>query len=223
MTMSPSQPPFPDLEALLSAETEDPVYRPQLDEYEFDEAASALQKSIRRGLEEDAMFWAIVLEARFPWYTWKRLKVVAVEDVEDPAILMYVAECARLYKEARDARTKQRRGPGEERHLLAAAVLHLCRCKKSSINSDFAAVMFDRYEKDGERLQVPDWALDKHTGAGRKLGRTAVDFTTTGGLHANEDRELKNPYTPEYNRRNLLEAGLDPAEYELHPSISDAE
>jgi hypothetical protein len=45
--------------------------------YPFDEVASALRKSIRRGLEEDAMFWAVEMETRFPDYLWKRLQVIS--------------------------------------------------------------------------------------------------------------------------------------------------
>jgi len=67
--------------------------------YPFDEAVSALQKSIRRGLEEEAMFWAAELETRYHDYLWKRLQVISVEDIgiADPQVVLYVAEMRRLY------------------------------------------------------------------------------------------------------------------------------
>jgi replication-associated recombination protein RarA len=198
-------------------------YQLTLPGYEFDEAASALQKSIRRGLEEEAMFWAIVIEERYPWYLWKRLRITCCEDIEEPQLMVYVETCYRTYKELAEEARKKNTKKTSHRMFLAAAVLHMCRAKKSSVNSDFACTLYDRYHRDGWRLEVPDWALDKHTARGRQMGRTEVDFATTGGLHANEDRSVRNPYTPEYNRRIFEEAGLNPDEQELHASLSDAE
>lgn len=47
----------------------------------FDEATSSMQKCIRRGLEDDAVYWALQLFQRYPHYVWRRLTVVAVEDI----------------------------------------------------------------------------------------------------------------------------------------------
>ena len=55
------------------------------------------------------------------------------------------------------------------------------------------------------------------------MGRTELDFVRTGGLHANEDRELVNPYTEDYQRGVIEAHGLDPNDFELHKSLSDAE
>ena len=46
------------------------------------EVASALQKSIRRGLERESLYWASELDlAGFPDYLWRRLRIIASEDV----------------------------------------------------------------------------------------------------------------------------------------------
>ena len=46
------------------------------------EVASALQKSIRRGLEREALYWASELDlAGFGDYLWRRLRIIASEDV----------------------------------------------------------------------------------------------------------------------------------------------
>ena len=46
------------------------------------EVASALQKSIRRGNEREALYWAAELdEAGYGNYVWKRLRVIASEDI----------------------------------------------------------------------------------------------------------------------------------------------
>ena len=50
--------------------------------YRAGEVASAMQKCIRRGLANDALFWATELDlAGYPEYVWKRLKIIASEDV----------------------------------------------------------------------------------------------------------------------------------------------
>ncbi len=69
--------------------------------YPFDEVASAIQKSIRRGLEVDAMYWAAEMETRYPDYLWKRLQVISVEDIgiADMQTVLYVAEMRKLYQE----------------------------------------------------------------------------------------------------------------------------
>src|ERR1017187_10937004 len=46
------------------------------------ECTSAMQKCIRRGLEEEALFWATELDqAGYGAYVWKRLQIIASEDI----------------------------------------------------------------------------------------------------------------------------------------------
>lgn len=53
-----------------------------INDYPFDEVASALQKSIRRGEEYNACYWAFILhESGYYKYVWKRLMIIASEDV----------------------------------------------------------------------------------------------------------------------------------------------
>ena len=50
--------------------------------YRCDECASALQKTIRRGEERDALHFATELAlAGYGGYVWKRLRIIASEDV----------------------------------------------------------------------------------------------------------------------------------------------
>lgn len=45
-------------------------------------AMSALQKCIRRGLEEEALYWASEMDrAKFAHQVWSRLRVIASEDI----------------------------------------------------------------------------------------------------------------------------------------------
>ena len=50
--------------------------------YRVDEVTSALQKEIRRGREREALHWATELAvAGYTNYCWKRLRIIASEDV----------------------------------------------------------------------------------------------------------------------------------------------
>lgn len=50
--------------------------------YEFDQCASALQKSVRRGLEFEACFWATVFyKSGFRGYLSRRLQKICHEDI----------------------------------------------------------------------------------------------------------------------------------------------
>ena len=50
--------------------------------YDFFEVSSTLQKSIRRGDEETALFFMVELvNSSYDEYVWKRLKIIASEDV----------------------------------------------------------------------------------------------------------------------------------------------
>jgi replication-associated recombination protein RarA len=158
--------------------------------YDFGEVASALQKCIRRGMEEDAMYWAIELESRFPDYLWQRLQIISIEDIgiADMQTVLYVSEMRDLYEEIR------RGGKGRSyRMALGNAILSMCRAKKSRIGDEFQIVCYGRHE--GERIEIPDFALDVHTKQGKKMGRGPEHFWTEGVILENEDRKIRNPYS----------------------------
>lgn len=166
--------------------------------YPFDEAASALQKTIRRGLEEEAMFWAIELETKFADYLWKRLQIISIEDIgmADPQVVLYVAELRRLYQELKKEYDK---APGKKsrsfRMSLANAILAMCRAKKSRIGDEFQITIYNRREK-GWKPGVPDFALDMHTARGRAMKRGQEHFWTEG-VKLDNASGLHNPYTSE--------------------------
>ena len=50
--------------------------------YAFSEVASAFQKSIRRGLEEEALYWGTELDkSGYGEYVWKRIRIIVSEDI----------------------------------------------------------------------------------------------------------------------------------------------
>ena len=52
------------------------------------------------------------------------------------------------------------------------------------------------YEGARERLEVPDWALDRHTARGRRIGRGQQHFFDEGAVLANA-ADLDDPYAEE--------------------------
>ena len=133
------------------------------------EAKSALQKSIRRGLEEDALYWAAELAGWNTESLWKRLRVIASEDIglASPSAALTVRCLYENWKEA------QKDGIGEGRLFITHAVLILVRAKKSRI-VDHATIC--AYEGGLEERQMPDYALERNTQRGGAKGRENKHF-----------------------------------------------
>jgi len=135
-----------------------------VDGYNCAEVSSAMQKCIRRGLEPDALFWATELDrSGFAEYTWKRLRIIASEDVglAEPHVVSTVRA---LYENWCDQRKKDDTRHAPERLFLVHAVMVLCRSAKAR-DVDHALVVM--YEGPRPKREIPDFALDKHTHRGR--------------------------------------------------------
>lgn len=143
--------------------------------YDFFEVSSAFQKSIRRGLEADAMYWAVELhESNFGEYVWKRMRVIASEDVglAEPLIVLQVKALYENWKEQR--KDDKISGKTSHRLYITHAVLLLCRAKKSRL-VDYANIWHFRSHLL-EKLPIPEWAYDKHTRKGKRFGRGLEHF-----------------------------------------------
>ncbi len=146
--------------------------------YDLSEVISALQKCVRRGLEAEAMYWTVELyESGFDEYCWKRLRIMASEDVglAEPLMPASIAALYQLYQELKKKKDEHQR---PERLPLTHAVFLLCRARKSRV-IDNALVHFWGSHNE-TRLEVPDFALDKHTARGRTMGRGFGHFLEVG-------------------------------------------
>lgn len=146
--------------------------------YDLFEASSALQKSIRRGDEETAMFFAVELwESNYGEYIWKRMKIISSEDIglAEPNISANIHALYEMYNE-QVKKSDGKKNP--ERLFLTHAVLMLCRAKKSRL-VDWTLMKSFRGHAD-ELIEVPDYAFDKHNVKGRKMGRGWDHFFTEG-------------------------------------------
>lgn len=158
--------------------------------FKVGEVASALQKCIRRGLSEEALFWATELDLTgYPEYAWKRLRIIASEDVglayPDAAVTIQA-----LYQGWLDQRKKKDSRHAPERLFLVHAVLILAQCPKSRLVDHALVVM---YEGDRSGREIPDFALDRHTSRGRAKKRAWKHFWAEGAKLANKS-PLNDPY-----------------------------
>ena len=166
-----------------------------------DEVISALQKCLRRGHLENAILlaWEMFLtSAELEEVLWSRLCVIAVEDVGmgNPQMPVLVET---LYQQH-----KRLPRPSGDRFLFAAHAVRLISGSTKDRTSDDLVNWAKRTVELGERLpQIPDFALDMHTGRGQQMGRDYRFFMAEASrVHPEiEDRDL--------TWRNWILAALD--------------
>lgn len=134
------------------------------------EVVSALQKSIRRGQMDDALYWATDLHySGYDAWLWKRLLVITSEDVgpawrEGPTVIRS------LFENWKDVHKKPNNaGPIYWGH----AVFLLCRQGKTRVVDHALSVHLAAH--DELHREIPDYALDMHTARGKGLSR-GIDF-----------------------------------------------
>jgi hypothetical protein len=139
--------------------------------YDAHEVVSALQKAIRRSDPDATIYWSFELaKSGFGNWLWKRLRIIAVEDVSPEAIGL-VADVKALNDQWRDS-TKDR-GPEGELLYVARAAISLAIAPKSRV-VDWAAWLANS-DHHGRR-EIPDESQDMHTRAGRRMGRGLEHF-----------------------------------------------
>ena len=145
-----------------------------------------MQKSIRRGLEKEALFFMSELAGSgYAGYVWRRYHVIASEDIglaNNSAISTITAlhsSWSLLVKTNHE----------EAIIPLVHATLLLVRSAKSRLVDE--AKMYCL--KNGDMLEVPDWALDVHTRRGKAKGRGLKFFLENGMYLENEDKSIPDP------------------------------
>ncbi|OGH15257.1 MAG: hypothetical protein A3H50_03530 [Candidatus Levybacteria bacterium RIFCSPLOWO2_02_FULL_37_10] len=131
--------------------------------YRLDEVVSALQKSIRRGQEERALYWAYeMIHGGYIGYFWRRISVIVVEDfgLADSFAPVLINSLAQLNERV------NRNGYVETFHPTMA-VLYLCRSPKSR-EIDHANDWLDRKREMGWREEIETQDLDEHNLRGRE-------------------------------------------------------
>jgi replication-associated recombination protein RarA len=173
-----------------------------------DEVKSALQKEIRRGIEDNAMYWALELAMEGkPSFGWlrNRLKIIAYEDIglADPEVVLQVS------KAVDDMDYLYNINSDEWMMVLSHIILLMCRSMKSRITDHFKVQMEFYWEtQTPEKLgmKIPDYALDMHTTKGNEMGRhknsyKGVDHFIKHGEHLeNESIDINDKYKEEAHR-----------------------
>ena len=152
--------------------------------YPLDEVASALQKCIRRGWEDQALFWALELAEGFDEYLWKRLMVIASEDIgiADNFAAVLVQS---LYQSAQVVGSKPKKNELKDYLQISHAVLYMCRTQKTRYVDLLGCYVIER-RRQGWRPEVPEVAVDCHTARGRGMGKSGIDFCREGSALSNE-------------------------------------
>lgn len=159
--------------------------------YPFDELRSVLQKSIRRGLLEEAVlaayeFYSSGAEAEE--VLWRRLEVIATEDVgfgliEAPAIL-----------ESLNAQRKRMVDFGDRWMYTVHAVRLLVTAKKDNTTMQLANWAQFVVARGERKVEVEDYQVDMHTRRGAALGRDVKHWWTEGALLKNKLNEAETPW-----------------------------
>ena len=134
-----------------------------------DEIISALQKSIRRAMLENAILlgWEMyVTGEELEEKLWSRLCVIAVEDIGFGNLQAPVLVETLYRQHERHPR------PGGERFLFAAHAIRVLATSAKDRTSDDLVSWAKHAVALGERLpEIPDAALDMHTRRGQEMGR----------------------------------------------------
>ena len=155
--------------------------------YYLDEVISALQKEIRRGNEYEAVYWAVELESFNSKALWNRLKVIASEDVgvAEPHAPLIISALESMYLYSKERKKE------EYRMFFVNAVSILASAPKCRIADNLLITLVGDV-KLGKRLEMPDYAIDKHTFRGRKMGGGMKHFIEEGSKINNEG--VEDPY-----------------------------
>ncbi|WP_066372128.1 AAA family ATPase [Herbidospora mongoliensis] len=149
-----------------------------------DELISTLQKSIRRGMLENALLVAREMYESSPELEeqmWSRLLVISCEDTgtgtfSEPVVLDALYRMhQRISREFGD------------RWLFAAHAVRFLVSRTKDRTTDELGLWAAQALASGERLpEIPDWALDMHTRRGQEMGRDLSHFLHEGSKVENE-------------------------------------
>ena len=162
--------------------------------YAGDEVISALQKSIRRGLEEQACMFAYDMYISSPQLEeklWRRLLTISVEDIGmgNPMAAIMVNNLYQMSKQFDYA-------DGDKPMYFIHAIRYLCSSEKDR-SSDLLKNICIKSFAMGKFPEIPDYALDKHTQRGQAMGRDSFHFLNEASK-VYPQKEVDNDYKERY-------------------------
>ena len=177
--------------------------------YAADEVRSVLQKSILRGLLEEALLAAYEFYMTGPEMEellWRRLEIIATEDVG------YGLINAPVILEAVNAQ-RLRIPPGPERWIYSAhAVRLLATAKKDRTSMELAAWAESVTARGERKVVVEDYQVDFHTRRGTLMGRGRDHWWHSGGaVLLNQIEGLETKWGDYLRELNMPKAAKAPA------------
>ena len=162
--------------------------------YAGDEVISALQKSIRRGLEEQACMFAYEMYISSPQLEeklWRRLLTISVEDIGmgNPMAAIMVNNLYQMSKQFDYA-------DGDKPMYFIHAIRYLCSSEKDR-SSDLLKNICIKSFAMGKFPEIPDYAFDKHTQRGQAMGRDSFHFLNEASK-VYPQKEVDNDYKERY-------------------------
>lgn len=176
--------------------------------YACDEVISALQKSIRRGLEEQACMFAYELYISSPQLEekmWRRLLTISVEDIGmgNPMAAVVVNSLSQM-------RLNFDYADNDRTIYFIHAIRYMCASEKDR-SSDLLKNICIKSFAMGRLPEIPDVALDKHTRRGQQMGRDSFHFLHEASVvtpQAKIDNNYKERYEEilkEYDPENVTD------------------
>jgi len=143
-----------------------------------DEVISTLQKSIRRGMAENAALCAYEMAYTSPQLEgklWDRLCIISVEDIgfgepQAPILIQTLWQMSRRFG----------RHEGDRYTFAIHAARYLAACQKDRGSDEMHNWFLHAVENEGLRPEIPDYAIDMHTARGQARGRGLRHFLEVG-------------------------------------------
>ncbi|MDC3257162.1 hypothetical protein OAU44_00140 [bacterium] len=146
------------------------------------EAMSAMQKGIRRNEPETAYFFALVLERFNPIMLWNRLQIIVSEDIgrANPSLPTTFETLRKWYYDDLDK-------GGTGTLYLSHIITLMASGPKCRDADNIVTSVKERMHYEGDYMPVPDYAYDKHTLKGKKMGRGREHFWTEAAKLAEDN------------------------------------
>lgn len=169
--------------------------------YDMYEAMSAFQKAIRRGDEDQALHWAVEFwdKGNLTAQMWNRIFVMVSEDIglANPILPQQIWSLYQIYNHFR---SRNNAHEPEKLHYIHAVLL-LVRSPKSRLVDWGLIAAFKRHDT---KVEVPDYAVDKHTRRGKAKGRGFEHFFEEGCKLINHDKQDREDEYMEISRDVLV-------------------
>jgi hypothetical protein len=157
-----------------------------------DQLVSVLQKEIRRSNVDNAVLAAYEMlstSAEVAEHLWRRLKLIAVEDVGlGEPLAPVLLEC--LHQNFRAV-------AGGDVMMAVHAVRFLAMAKKDRTSSEQADLVATKVDSGELLVSVPDYALCVHTKAGQEMGRGLSHWWENGARVNDEIETADHAYRDE--------------------------